>query len=58
MFFVRKNSEVTYNLKTLFIPWINQENEKKTYQLIDSKFRKTYFWKTLVISVALILLDP
>ena len=23
------------NLKTLFIPWINQENEKKTYQLIE-----------------------
>ena len=39
-----------YNLETLQI--------KKTYQLIDSKFRKTYFWKTLVISVALILLDP
>ena len=23
------------NLNTLFIPWINQENEKKTYQLIE-----------------------
>ena len=23
------------NLKTLFIPWINQENENKTYQLIE-----------------------